>query len=144
MRATPHTPSTSPATAPTSTGGTANCTLRPAEPVLAVVVAEGLELPVLRDVVAELVSVVLASPTLEVLATLATLAVLCTLTLVRLARLRLADTLAGKRLAVKLGAALSTSVSAARYVQLEDLPAVCAGGVTGSPWWKVVVTPSLT
>lgn len=143
MRATPHTPSTNPATAPTSTGGTANPTLRPAAPVLAVVVAEGLELPVpvLRVVVAALVSVVFASPTLEVLATLA---VLCTLTLVTLARLRLADTLAGKRLAVKLGAALSTSVSAARYVQLEDLPAVCAGGVTGSPWWNVVVTPSFT
>lgn len=79
--------------------------------------------------------------TLPTLAVLAVLSALTELTLVTLARLKLALTLLGNRLAVGLGAgALFCAFErVAKYVQLEDLPGWCAAGVTGSPWWNVDV-----
>ena len=65
-------------------------------------------------------------------------------TLATLALLKLALTELGRRLAVNGGAELPASVSAGKVVQLDERPAGCAEGVTGSPWEKVVVTPLST
>lgn len=58
---------------------------------------------------------------------------------IELARAKLELTELGNNEAVAVGAAAPTFGSVEEVMQLEDFPATCAAGVTGSPWWNVEV-----